>query len=281
MREEGAMNKANVANRERERERERERVNNRTGLPRLKPRNDLPQAVIASKAKQSSILITALAVLAIVVAFSIGFGFGNSASADPSPSSSGTSIPVKKGGTGSTTEQGALQNLLPDFATNNGKVLGSTGTEIGWVERTDAKSSNDIGKVKIDASDKTMSTNGDIGTNNTSKVSINRPDLWTVGVEYDFGNNLYGQRIIGYSTSASGGPRTPYQIIDIKSTTTKLIGSGGFAVLKNKDPNYIYQVAIPSGETFVSQDNTFGMVLDIAAGDRTDAPYDVWVIYKK
>jgi hypothetical protein len=42
---------------------------------------------------------------------------------------------VKKGGTGATTAGGALQNLLPEFTSNNGKVLGLTGGAPTWVEQ--------------------------------------------------------------------------------------------------------------------------------------------------
>jgi hypothetical protein len=211
------------------------------------------------------------------VAFSIGFGFGNSASADPTPPSpSGTSIPVKKGGTGSTTEQGALQNLLPDFDSNTGKVLGSTGTEIGWVEQ--AKSSDDIGKVKIDSTDKTMTTNGEIGVNGASQVSINRPDLWTAGVEYDFGNGLYGYRKQGTITSVAGeGELTS---IISNAGATKLISSGG-----SIDRGDAISIAVNGTLfTFVSsvyyQTGNINMY-SVDAEARADAPYDIWVIYKK
>ncbi|MDR1300270.1 MAG: hypothetical protein LBK50_01030 [Candidatus Nomurabacteria bacterium] len=63
----------------------------------------------------------------------VGFSIGGSVN---SASPSGTSIPVKKGGTGATTPSDAIQNLLPDFASNAGKVLGSTGSGIGWVAQT-------------------------------------------------------------------------------------------------------------------------------------------------
>ncbi|MDR1300644.1 MAG: hypothetical protein LBK50_02960 [Candidatus Nomurabacteria bacterium] len=64
------------------------------------------------------------------MAFVVGMNLVTSAD---SASPSGTSIPIKKGGTGATTPSDAIQNLLPDFASNAGKVLGSTGSGIGWV----------------------------------------------------------------------------------------------------------------------------------------------------
>jgi hypothetical protein len=248
-------------------------------------RNDLPQAVIARlQPKQSSRIITALAVLSVVVAFVIGIGVGNSASADPTPNPSGTSIPVKKGGTGSTTEQGALQNLLPDFDSNNGKVLGSTGTEIGWVEQT--KSSDDIGKVKIDSTDKTMTTNGDIGVNGTSKVSINRPDLWTANVEYDFGSGLYGKRFTGVITQTSADGLIDTQLTDYR--VLALVGYGGWwnfgegtkAAVNSINMNfndvtqYFFAIRIKT-------ENQYLIARSISGNNRTSAPYDVWVTYTK
>jgi hypothetical protein len=43
---------------------------------------------------------------------------------------------VKKGGTGATTAGGALQNLLPSYTSNDGKVLGLTGGAPAWVAQT-------------------------------------------------------------------------------------------------------------------------------------------------
>jgi hypothetical protein len=68
--------------------------------------------------------------LLIGIAFAIGIGIGNSASG---AGASGTSIPITKGGTGATTAQGALQNLLPNYTNNNGKVLGLSGGVPTWV----------------------------------------------------------------------------------------------------------------------------------------------------
>ncbi|MDR1300723.1 MAG: hypothetical protein LBK50_03380 [Candidatus Nomurabacteria bacterium] len=63
----------------------------------------------------------------------VGFSIGGSAN---SASPSGTSIPVKKGGTGATTAAGALENLLPSFTGNDGKVLGLNSGTPQWVAQT-------------------------------------------------------------------------------------------------------------------------------------------------
>jgi hypothetical protein len=224
----------------------------------------------------------------IAVSFCIGFGVSNSVSADSSPS--GTSIPIKKGGTGSTTEQGALQNLLPDFASNTGKVLGSTGTEIGWVEQ--AKSSDDVGKVKIDNANNTMTTNGEIGVNNGSQVSINRPDLWTAGVEYDFGNNLYGQRFTGTITADPAARQFTVLISD--GGIARVVDSGGWFDTNRTNATDGRYFSI--GHYAMTTDDTFAGIISSAVYviqntqlhmnsrspvARAASPYDVWVTYTK
>jgi hypothetical protein len=220
----------------------------------------------------------------IVISFSIGFGVSSSVSADSS-SISGTSIPVKKGGTGSTTEQGALQNLLPDFDSNNGKVLGSTGSAITWVDQNnpEIQSSNDVGKVKVDDTDKTMSTNGEIGVNGTSKVSINRPDLWTVGVEYDFGNNLYGYRKQETNINFANTD-TVYQFPIIPNDDGRIIlDFGGY---------WTHTVSILTSRFMIgtesqrveskSWSSIWNKALRISTQTAgTDGMYDVWITYKK
>jgi hypothetical protein len=71
--------------------------------------------------------------LLVVNALVIGIGIGGSANG---ASASGTSIPVSKGGTGATTAMGALQHLLPDYANNDGKVLGLNSGVPAWVNQT-------------------------------------------------------------------------------------------------------------------------------------------------
>jgi hypothetical protein len=61
-------------------------------------------------------------------------------------------------------------------------------------------SDNAIGKGEIN-DDGTLSISGELGTGTDgSKVSINRPDKWTPGIEYEFGDGLYGIRITGAFT---------------------------------------------------------------------------------
>ena len=64
---------------------------------------------------------------------------------------------------------------------------------------------------------------------------IDRPDLWTVGTEYDFGDGLYGQRFTGAvttgTTAATKFGQNTYMIytnlINPGSTTLKIVDDGG------------------------------------------------------
>jgi hypothetical protein len=219
----------------------------------------------------------------VAVSFVIGFGVSNSVSAD-SNSPSGTSIPVKKGGTGSTTTQGALQNLLPDFDSNNGKVLGSTGTEISWVDQNnpEIQSSNDIGKVKVDDTDKTMSTNGEIGVNGTSQVSINRPDLWEVDKEYDFGNGLYGKRYTGTITLNASKKVVTLGNQAIESFVST---NGGLQIGTHKVPVPYLDFAGGTKELLtiaqVHSDKGVCVLTTLSNTAVNDVSYDVWITYKR
>jgi hypothetical protein len=141
-------------------------------------------------------------------------------------------------------------------------------------------SSDETGKGKID-DDGTLSISGELGTGTDgSKVSISRPDKWNAGIEYDFGGGLFGVRRTGTVTDATA-VRHPVGIVNIKPITFRFKDCGGSVVIHNTSPDYIYQLAIPSGGVLVSQDNSYGVVLDIPEGVRDNAPYDVWVTYTK
>ncbi|MDR1300721.1 MAG: hypothetical protein LBK50_03370 [Candidatus Nomurabacteria bacterium] len=128
---------------QRERERERESRFGPTSLSRLSKRAG---QVVSHKAW---FIITALLVGA---AFIVGISIGNSAEGS---APSGTSIPVKKGGTGATDKTNALKNLLPDLAGNDGKVLGLSSGTPTWMNSATLPnySAADSGKIlKIDNS---------------------------------------------------------------------------------------------------------------------------------
>jgi hypothetical protein len=139
-------------------------------------------------------------------------------------------------------------------------------------------SDNAIGKVKID-DDGTMSISGELGTGtNGSKVSINRPDKWTPGIEYDFGDGLYGIRKQG--TITQGVLEANLISIVDNIGTAKLISSGGSV----DRGDGICPAANGSLLSFRSgifyQTPGIGMY-SVSDWARTNAPYDVWVTYSK
>ncbi|MDR1300753.1 MAG: hypothetical protein LBK50_03550 [Candidatus Nomurabacteria bacterium] len=211
----------------------------------------------------------------------IGVSIGNSAN---SASPSGTSIPVKKGGTGATTASDAIQNLLPDFASNNGKVLGSTGTTIQWVDQNnpEIQSSNDTGKVKIDDTAKTMTVNGEIAVSSGTVYSINRPDEWPLNTELDFGNGLYGRRYTGTITTNAG---KFVETLGNQAIASFVSTNGGLQIGTHKVPVPYLDFAGGSKALLTvaqvhSDDGVF--VLTTLFNDNVSGvPYDVWVTYRK
>jgi hypothetical protein len=124
-----------------------------------------------------------------------------------------------------------------------------------------------------------MTTNGEIGTNGSSKVSINRPDLWTANVEYDFGNGLYGQRFTGTITVT----KTNLAAVNLNLSASKMISSGGewFDGVNYLSTDYT-DLSSGIGCGFVR--TTSGYITfysRLRDNDRDNAPYDIWVIYKK
>jgi hypothetical protein len=140
-------------------------------------------------------------------------------------------------------------------------------------------SEDTAGKIKIEA-DGTMSVSREIGVNGASRVSINRPDLWTPGIEYDFGNGLFGQRFIGTVTQAGG---TNMDTTLISSGVSIPHGFGGWwahANLNKAVANGSFGGGTYNSGVYVSTAGLMAM-LTRDPGQRTNAPYDVWVTYGK
>lgn len=118
---------------------------------------------------------------------------------------------------------------------------------------------------------------------------LNKPNLWVPGTEYDFGDNLYGQRFTGtYSTT---------QMIDTSILlcntfeTISIIETGGQIQEQSESSTPWYNpipYAFNRGSSGYSQavpwfDNgNKAIKLQITMPKaQTDAPYDVWVKYTK
>ena len=114
---------------------------------------------------------------------------------------------------------------------------------------------------------------------------ISRPDLWPENTELDFGDGLYGQRFTGKITQAANSKA---QIMFIYSIG-KLISYGGewqwgsSTVERATIPDFfINGSGIFTTGGFLFKTGTGGLRFDsYSSGDRTNAPYDVWVLYTK
>jgi hypothetical protein len=119
-----------------------------------------------------------------------------------------------------------------------------------------------------------------IGTDG-SVVSISRTDTWNANVEYDFGGGLYGQRFTG---AISGDKDAVIDTTLIPNISISYFGDFGGIVWDSagrRFPLPYYHSAI--GYTAIANDGSGGLRLSskIDYANRTNAPYDVWVTYKK
>ena len=126
-----------------------------------------------------------------------------------------------------------------------------------------------------------------VNTLNENKVLelMNKPNLWVVGQEYDFGDGVYGQRFTGNVAHAGKGTRD----VNLISGIANMISSGGYwdrGVNKTKVP--VNASIIDSGATSgviaisctlnqINSDLTVRF-LNNSAGTST---YDIWVKYTK
>ncbi|MDR1287984.1 MAG: hypothetical protein LBK08_10280 [Treponema sp.] len=159
-------------------------------------------------------------------------------------------------------------------------------------EETDAPEWELLGAAAVVPDDTTigynaagkLETKGAAGTGTDgSRVSINRPDLWDASIEIDFGDGLYGFRRTGV---ANGNAQVNIAMLSVAvAGSAKLIAQGGYVTMDNSSPGYVTAYPVPdSSKGFIIQDNSYGINLIIAAissGNRTNAPYDVWVTYTK
>jgi hypothetical protein len=131
---------------------------------------------------------------------------------------------------------------------------------------------------------------GNLDGNGTIKYSdsfINRPDLWTPSIEYDFGNGLYGQRFSGgYAITAN-----TYAIIGLTylPLNSKIIECGGYINQNNNDFQQQLGGSRNGPNNANYQTNTLNFdpdngVLHLFMYDNTSSSnnlYNVWVKYTK
>jgi hypothetical protein len=136
---------------------------------------------------------------------------------------------------------------------------------------------------------KVLTDNGEyrsIGDNNT--YSINRPDLWPVGVELDFGNGLLGQRFVGTITEVANVNTTTVLIPDMPTTSS--VRDAGGCLSYGYSQTTLKQTLGASNvrglefwsSVFLLHATPSSLGLRSITGlDRHNAPYDVWVTYTK
>lgn len=120
------------------------------------------------------------------------------------------------------------------------------------------------------------------------KNLINKPHLWEVGKEYDFGDNTYGQRFTGVAktttinTAASAVLDTRYPLgtisfIALGGITSNAKGSTDFAIPMSPG-------GVSSSQSVWMSCNATALYLHIVghnANNIGDIPYDVWLLYNK
>jgi hypothetical protein len=118
--------------------------------------------------------------------------------------------------------------------------------------------------------------------NNNSDL-MNKPNLWQPGIEYDFGDGVYGQRFTGTIAAAANTKST----LDISTTLNGSIAypidMGGWWQFTNTANN---KVPFPHYDTDAYYAAAFFRdvslrFITLSGGQRTNAPYDIWFLYSK
>jgi len=115
----------------------------------------------------------------------------------------------------------------------------------------------------------------------------NMPHLWTSGTEYDFQDGTFGRRFTGTITAASSANHNLLLPITVGF---KIIKAGGWLLIDNTQ-NFIMSVnggycsvantGSPDYYSLISTHDNNMRIASRSAVARTNAPYDIWVIYTK
>ena len=168
---------------------------------------------------------------------------------------------------------------------NHSSLPNRVGVRVGKVEYTSRPISITVQYTK------TTDTASSLQVENS--LLLNRPDLWTPGTEYHFGGGLYGIRKTGTITAAID-ERVWTAIVTISSgNLPSIVDSGGW-IKWGDEGTHDYKYSINSTLTgLTGWGNTLGAWSVMRTGDtqialwntsglaRTNAPYDVWVTYRK
>jgi hypothetical protein len=130
---------------------------------------------------------------------------------------------------------------------------------------------------------------GETGDLNTESLIL-RPDLWTVGKEYNLGNRLYGCRYTGTITESAGVQSKTF--LGGIGTSGRIAGSGGWwdsgdSYIVELGASYYTDGSLRSGITMsvnstTNTSKTGDLHLHtIAKKSRVNCTYDIWVKYIK
>ena len=116
---------------------------------------------------------------------------------------------------------------------------------------------------------------------------ISRPDLWATNTEIAFGDGLYGYRKTGTLTVAA---RTR-SITNIVNNVDTIVGCGGWWTARNNlikmsvTGAWVIATGVPdiAMASCIDIDLNTNYIRLVTSDEqaRTDAPYDVWVLYTK
>ena len=122
-------------------------------------------------------------------------------------------------------------------------------------------------------------------------ILLNKPNLWEVGKEYDFGDGVYGQRFTGRITvNAKVGSDV---ILTDSISNVNPVSIGGWIAWDSNDGSKTNRVPINTAEGNNSSPIEAILYFNDAAGangihlhsysfrNRTNAPYDIWILYTK
>lgn len=113
-----------------------------------------------------------------------------------------------------------------------------------------------------------------------SSELINRPDLWVVGTEYDFGGGLYGQR---FTTTVTANANEQVSVT-LMNQNVKILSYGGTFNVGAPNSDFPVPYISDSGEwasSVWSNSTPICRFVSKTGLARTNAPVDVWMLYKK
>ncbi|MDR2889706.1 MAG: hypothetical protein LBV33_07700 [Lachnospiraceae bacterium] len=168
---------------------------------------------------------------------------------------------------------------------NDGYAIPSIGENGNWFigdEDTGINAKGEVGPTGPQGMQGIPGEKGDKGDLHDTSLII-RPDLWTVGTEYDFGAGLYGQRFTGAITAT-----TETNIITILNDSDVLaICDFGGTYNNGLGSDLGFGSTYASNRSSITESNAVSIkdkrlyITTCCITQRTNAPYDIWIKYTK